>query len=124
MMVALSRCVIIILCNQEVHFADRSFTGPGSVRIYGSDRRGVRDVQCRGFRAQACACRKLEQPLVFAVGVGRDQLHAQLGVRGIRDAGIVGRRLPVDDVAATSGAGAAVAHSSRYNSAACEALTP
>ena len=86
--------------------ANRSNPGARSDPIDCGDRRGVCDVQCGGRSPQACSCSELEQRMVPTVGVCRDQLHAELGVRGICSARIVDRRVLVDDLATKTTRGA------------------
>lgn len=91
--------------------ANRSNSGARSDPIDGCDGRRVRDVQRGGRGPQARACGKLEQRVVSAVSVCRDQLHTELGVRGVCRARIVDRRVLVDDLATKARAGEGVVES-------------
>ena len=91
--------------------ANRSNSGARSDPIDGRDRRRVRDVQRGGRGPQARACGKLEQRVVPAVSVCRNQLHTELGVRGVCSARIVDRRVLVDDLATKARAGEEVVES-------------
>jgi len=91
--------------------ANRSNPGARSDPIDGGDRRGVRNVQCGGRSPQARAGGELEQRVVPAVGVRRDQLHAELGVRGVCSARVVDRRVLVDDLATQARAGEGILES-------------
>jgi hypothetical protein len=60
---------------------------------HGRDRRGLREVHGVGRRKTPAFGCQLERGLVHALVFRGDQLHQQLGVRGVRDRRLVDRRL-------------------------------
>ena len=79
--------------------------GGRSVRLDGGDGRGVRFIQCGGFRAAARAGGDVEQRVVFAFGLRGDQLHAELDVHRVCGGGVVGWRIRLNDAVAQAGSG-------------------
>jgi hypothetical protein len=71
--------------------------GLGSIRIDGRDRRGLRNVQRSRFVPAARAGGDMEQRVVLAVSIRRDQLHEELGLRRLRRRWVLDRCVSVDD---------------------------
>lgn len=79
--------------------------GFGSIRIDGGDRRGLRNVQRGRFVPAARARGDMEQRVVLAVGIRRDQLHEELGLRRLRRGRVLDRCVSVDDAVTATPAG-------------------
>ena len=91
--------VVCITNSKRCNFgANRSNPRARGDPIDGGDRRRVRDVQRGGRGPQARACGKLEQRVVPAVSVCRNQLHPELGVRRVCSARVMDRCVLVDDL--------------------------
>lgn len=81
--------------------ADSSLAGSWSGGIDGGDGCGLCDVQCGGGITAEGAGGDVEQRVVSAIGICRDQLHAKLGVRVLRGGRIVDRSVFVDELSET-----------------------
>jgi hypothetical protein len=75
--------------------------GNGSCRVYGGDGRGVCDVHSGGRRAAQITGGDVEQRLVSALSVCRDQLHTKLGLCLLCGSGVMAGSLCVRDFVAT-----------------------
>jgi len=78
--------------------ADSSLAGHWSSGIDCGNGCGLRDVQRGGGVAPEGAGGDVEQRVVSAVGICRDQLHAKLGVRMLCRAGVVDWSVLVDEL--------------------------